>query len=228
MRVDADSWVGGVGSAGEDRPTVDAAADGWAGTGSLVLGCAAGLGAFLGVGATGGLGFVGPGQADDYPLATVALVALAGLLAIVGARRFHIRWLATGAASGVVSAWAVSAYDNDWTVHGWVDFGRTADLVATVALVPLFLCAVVAARSLVRTRQGGPGGRRPGTARLERIATAGALTVSLGWIGLATLPYAAAWGPQLAVLLACLLVVVRSRSARFGPGNTDAPGVEPR
>jgi hypothetical protein len=226
--VQAASWVGGVVPGGQDRPTGAAAADSWAGTGSFVLGCAAGLGAFLGVGATGGLGFVGLGRADDYPLATVALVALAGLLAIVGARRFHIRWLATGAASGVVSAWAVSAYDNDWTVHGWVDFGRTADLVATVALVPLFLCAAVAARSLVRTRPGVAGDRPPGAARLERIATAGALALSLGWIGLATLPYAAAWGPQLAVLLVCLLVVVRSRSARSAPRASDTPEAEPR
>jgi len=177
------------------------------GAGSLVLGCAIGLGTFLGVGAGGGFGFVGRGRADDYPLATVGLVALAGLFAVLGARRFHIRGAAMGAGGAGVAAWAVAAYDNDWTVRGWVDFGRTADLVATVALVPLFLCAVVAARSLIRPGQGG-----------RRFAAAGALAVSLGWIGLATVPYAAAWGPQLAVLLACLAVEVRS-GGEPGPGD---------
>jgi hypothetical protein len=191
------------------------------GTGSLVLGCAGGLGGFLALGAAGRLGFVAPGYPGDYPIATVGLVALAGLLTVVAARRFRIRWAATGAALGVVVAWAVAAYDNDWTLRGWTDFGRTADLVATVALVPLFLCAVVAARWLIRP------GRAPGVAaRRGRSAGVGALVVSLVWLGLATVPYAASWAPPLAVLLACLGAVAVSRRGTAGPsaGGMSAPG----
>ena len=90
----------------------------------------------------------------------------------------------------------------------------TAALVATIAIVPLSLCAVAAAATLRGRRAGGV---RP--ARATRRAAVVVLTVATGWVCYLTLPYAPAWGPVLLAFAACFvaLAVVDRRGPRAAP-----------
>jgi len=108
------------------------------------------------------------------------------------------------AASTGVIAWLVAAYDNGWTVTGWSDYAHTASLVATLALLPLGVCAVIAARV----------GRRPEAAPGVRAAAATLVVLGGGWVGYASIPHVLSWGPVLLVLLACGAVVAISGRVR--------------
>jgi hypothetical protein len=155
------------------------------------LGSAAGIGGFLTI-----VGW------SPYAAWTVILLALVGVLGCVAAGRLRPGWWLAGALAGLAAAWAVAVYDNDWSAAGWPDRARTATLVATMALVPMSACAAAAGRRLVRAGRA-VGGRRP--AQVAVVAISGA------WLAAATLPYVAAWGPQLAVLLTCLIAAAGGR-----------------
>ena len=170
--------------------------------GSAALGAAFGFAAFLALGRSGGFGF--SGEASRVPwtvIVPVGALRLAAASWCSPAVRGPVRWcrfaewsLAGLAAAGTLAvAWLVGVYDNGWTVSGWADFGRTASLTLTVAVLPLSACAHVGARILLsRTHE-------PGVA----LAAAVVLAVSLGWIGYASLPHLSAWGPMLFALALC-------------------------
>jgi hypothetical protein len=170
---------------------------GWA-----AVGAALGLGAFLALGLAGGYGLAGTASDTVPGLVAVPVGALvvAGIVAIAGGARSGPAgagrgWVVAGitAVAALAVAWLVGVYDNGWAVSGWADFGRTASLAMTVALLPLSASAHVAARILV----GRPHER--GVA----MATLVVLVVSLGWIGYAALPHLSAWGPMLLALALC-------------------------
>ena len=101
------------------------------------------------------------------------------------------------APAAFAAAYAVSAYDYHWTLHGWTDAGATLGLVIVLALPPLAACAYAAASAV-------PGLRRSVV-----------LAVSLGWIGYVALPYVRSWGPLILVLAACALALHASGSAPY-------------
>ena len=172
--------------------------------GAWTLGGLIGLTAFVGLGLAELGGFAGPAlTAGVPPHATGAALALlvTGVLAL---GRGPVRWsaIAAGAGAGYLAGWCVAAYDNGWTATGWTDFEHTTVLIATVAFVPLMICAVGALDA-----SAAPTWRRWGV-----------LATSLGWLGYATLPYVLSWGPVLLVLLACCAVL-----AVTGRRSSDAP-----
>jgi hypothetical protein len=173
--------------------------------GAAALGSALGLGAFLALGMAG-LGSAGTASRTVpwYVFAPIGALLTAGAAATAGGtgdrrRAAAVGGVATGAA--LAAAWLVGVYDNAWTAAGWADFGRTASLAITVALLPLSACAHVAARILV--------GRVDGPA--ARWASVAALVVSLGWIGYAALPHLLAWAPMLVTIALCWVAAVLPR-----------------
>jgi hypothetical protein len=99
------------------------------------------------------------------------------------------------------AAYAVSCYDNAWTLGGWPAPGQTLTMVATLALPPLSACGYVAAFAL----------RRSTTRRMTTVA---ALVASVGWIAYVALPYVLSWGPVVLVLVACGLALHLASNAR--------------
>jgi hypothetical protein len=172
--------------------------------GGVALGCAAGIGFFVSLASAGRVGFGTPSDGLPIPphvLITVGLLVLTGLVAGVnrgGRRSLRTVVLTTGVAAG--AAWLVAAYDNGWTVSGWAELRRTTALVATIAVVPLALCAATAAWLLLaRPRQP----RWDGRAMLV-------LVTSAGWLGYLTVPYVLGWSPVLLVFAACFVVLAIS------------------
>ena len=178
--------------------------------GAGTIGVAAGLAAFLGLGAPGRLGFAHAesGAWPGHVQVTLAALVVAGVCGI--ARPFPMasagRAFLGGFAVAVPAAWLVSAYDNGWTTRGWPDFAHTAALVATLAFLPFALCVVASLRLLARRR------RAAGSA----VAM---LTVSLAWVAYAAVPSVFSWGPVVVVLVSgCAVLGITSvpRSPRGG------------
>jgi hypothetical protein len=162
--------------------------------GAAALGASGGLGAFDTVlWASAGTDGASVGWTVLVP---IAAVALAGAIAVsVGGNpgRRGVAVALAGTAATLAASAVVAVYDNGWAVTGWDDVGRTASLVATIALIPLSACAHAAARVLVE---------RPGDPR-TMIGAAVVLLIGLGWIGYAALPYLRSWGPMLFTLALC-------------------------
>jgi hypothetical protein len=184
--------------------------------GSAALGAAIGLSSFLALGPTSGSG-TASNTVPWIVAVPVGALVVAGVVAIAGGAGERARSLAViGAAAlaTLAAAWLVGVYDNGWAVRGWADFGRTASLAMTVALLPLSACAHVAARILVGRAQSR------GTA----VAAAVVLVASLGWIGYAALPHLSAWAPMLFALALCWVAAAlpgRGRGGGVGgPGRT--------
>jgi hypothetical protein len=164
--------------------------------GSAAVGSAAGMGL-----AVAGLCTASGTPAPGHVVATLAVVAASGLCALAVGGRPDLRLVAGTGIGGVIAAWLVGAYDNGWTATGWTDPSRTASLMSTLALIPLSLCAVAAARALA--------GRR--------WAAAVVLVPTLGWLGYATVPFVVSWGPVPPLLVACGAVVAfAGRRGRMG------------
>jgi hypothetical protein len=151
---------------------------GLATVGASALGTAVGLLGFAVLAQAGQLGFAG-GPVPAYVWCGIGALVLAGLLA--GSLLHSGVWIWAPAA--FTAAFAVSAYDNAWTIGGWPAPGPTLTLVTTLALPPLAACAYAAAYRLPRA--------------------AGVLVVGLGWIGYVALPSLPSWGPVILILLAC-------------------------
>jgi hypothetical protein len=151
---------------------------GLATVGASALGTAVGLLGFALLARAGQLGFAG-GPVPAYVWCGIGALVLAGLLA--GGLLHSGVWIWAPAA--FTAAFAVSAYDNAWTIGGWPAPGPTLTLVTTLALPPLAACAYAAA------------------CRLPRAA--GVLVIGLGWIGYVALPSLPSWGPVILILLAC-------------------------
>ena len=202
---------------GPRRRVVDSAGP-LAASGHATLGAAAGLGAFIALADTGLTGFSGTAGVRTVPghvAATLAVLVAGGLLAAVagrtgrtdrppagwqGARWSRARWSGVGVAAGVAAAWAVAAYDNDWTLRGWTSFDHTVGLVATLALVPLSACAALGSRALANRSA-------PTRLRVLGGSTAG---VCVGWLAYLTVPYMLSWGPVVLALGACCGVLAIS------------------
>jgi molybdopterin converting factor small subunit len=179
------------------RDPVPATSSRLAPTASATLGFAAGVGTFL--------EFAG---SSPYATRTVVLLALAGGFGTVAARRLRVGWCAAAALTGAAAAWSVAVYANGWTAQGWSQPSQTSDLVATLAFLPLSACVVADARVLFSN----------GQLALVRTSAAASLGAALGWLVPATFPYVVSWLPQLAVLLACLMVAaVSGHIARAAP-----------
>ncbi len=157
--------------------------------GAWALGTSVGLLAFALLARAGYLGFAG-GPVPSYVWCGVGALALAGLLA-GGLVHSGVLVAAPVAFAG---AFVVSTYDNGWTVGGWLAPGPTLILVMTLALPPMAACAYAALFALPRA--------------------AGALGVSLGWIGYVALPSVRSWGPVILILVACGLALHLSGRAR--------------
>jgi hypothetical protein len=215
-------WL--VGQHRPDRPKPTEPATELAAAGALALGSAVGLALFLALAGLGVVGFDGTpvrAGAPGHVLAAVAVLLVAGVVGLApgrgawtetrrersdrseGRHRIRLRGPVRAAASTSVIAWLVAAYDNGWTMTGWTDYPHTASLVATLALLPLGVCAVIAARV----------GRRPEAAGGVRVAAATLVVLGGGWVGYASIPHVLSWGPVLLVLLACGAVVAISGRA---------------
>jgi hypothetical protein len=199
--------------AGQRRPTSSTAAEpaaALARAGALALGGGAGLALFLAVAGLGAVGFDGTPLRAGVPghvLAAVAVLFVAGLMALAASGRAGRPALARAAGVAVSSAsgaWLVAAYDNGWTVTGWTSYPHTASLVATLAFLPLGVSAVIAARV----------GRRPEATPVVRVAATALVVLGTGWVGYTSIPHVLSWGPVLLVLLACGAVVGLSGRAR--------------
>jgi hypothetical protein len=163
--------------------------------GSAAVGSAAGLGL-----AVAGLSTASGTPAPAHVVGTLAVVAASGLCALAVGGRPDLRLVAGAGVGAVVAAWLVGAYDNGWSATGWTDAARTASLMSTLALIPLSLCAVAAARAV-------PG----------RRAALLVLVPTLGWLGYATVPFVVSWGPVPPLLVACGAVVAfAGRRGRMG------------
>ncbi len=188
--------------------------------GTAAAGAALGLGAFFAVGLAGGYGF-GSTASNTVPrlvAVPVGALVVAGVVAIAGGARSRPTsaprgWVLAGvsAVATLAAAWLVGVYDNGWAVGGWADFGRTASLAMTVALLPLSACAHVAARILAARILVGRAHDRGVTS-----ASAVVLVVSLGWIGYAALPHLSAWAPMLLALALCWVAAALPDPARHG------------
>jgi hypothetical protein len=198
-------WLVGQHRSARGRPAEPAAE--LATAGALALGGGTGLALFLTLAGLGVVGFDGTPVRAGVPghvLAAVAVLLIAGVIALAAAVR--VAWTRRAAATAGVTAlvaWFVAAYDNGWTVTGWTDYPHTASLVATLAFLPLGLCAVIAARV----------GRRREAARGVRVAAATLVGLGTGWVGYASIPHVLSWGPVLLVLIACGAVVAISGRA---------------
>ncbi len=173
--------------------------------GSVAVGSALGLAAFVVLGGFGLVGFVGEPLRDGLPPYVGATLAVLLLVALCARPWRSNGWLglACGLGGSLVSVWLVASYDNGWTTAAWADFARTTDLVATLAFGPLSLCALVAARVLAAQRRG-------------RMAAIAVLVVCVGWLGYVTIPYVFSWGPVLLVLISCCVVLAFSGRGRTG------------
>jgi len=224
----------------------------FASIGSITVGSATGLAFFYS--ATG---------VSSYGVVTVLALLAAGACCGLTGGRLRSTWWATGTLTGLIAAWLVAVYDNNWSPSGWNDPDRTAGLVATLAFVPLTACALVAFRAVAAPARRSatteatcsataeapvgtasapdPTGvvsgaaRRPADETMRagpftfgvRSGAAATLALSLAWLVPATVPYVMSWAPQLAVLIAGLVVatVIRpgpaSGVAGQGVGTVD-------
>lgn len=186
--------------------------------GAYTLGTAAGLLAFTLLARAGHLGFA-PGPVPAYVWCGIAALALTGLLA---GGALHSGVL-IGAPLTFVAAFVVATYDNAWTVGGWPAPGPTLILVMTLALPSMTACAYTCAVGELAHRAGGrdalapvggPGPPSPAGGRGALLRAAGALAVSLGWIGYVALPSVRSWGPVILILLASGVVLHLASSGR--------------
>jgi hypothetical protein len=172
------------------------------------VGTAAGLASWM---ALSYVGIAGPPPEAGagpplYVHATVGVLVAVGLAAgVTGARSGAWRPFLTATAGTAVAAWLVAAYVNDWTLRSWEDFGHTAAVATSVALVPLSECVFVAATA----RRAGAAGRG-GT----RWAATLVLVAALGWLAVLTIRYLPGWAPPLLGAAAC---VAASRIPRRTP-----------
>jgi hypothetical protein len=128
--------------------------------------------------------------------ATLAVLGGIGVVALAAGRSalLHAAGVAvSAAAAATVLGAAVAVYRDDWTVRAWTGVPRTAALVATLAYLPLVLCAATAA-GLLRERK-------------VRWAAAVVLAAGAGWLCYATLPYLLAWGPVVLVFAVCAVML---------------------
>lgn len=177
--------------------------------GAMSVGCAAGLAALVSLAAAGLAGFA-PGLTARLPVhvtATLTVLVVAGLAAWAPVRGPH-PWQTLLAAAGATLAagWVVAAYANDWTVNGWTNPAWTTTLAATIALVPLCLCAVAAVGVL----------RRRDQPRTARHTAAVVLAVAAGWLCYLTVPHLLAWGPMLLVFPASFVALAAVDRRRAG------------
>jgi hypothetical protein len=203
-----------------------------------MLGCTAGLTAFIGAAWAGLVGFAEPSTSVPLPrhvAITLSALAVAGICGITAApprrlvapptapatrvlawrRALPVRWFAVGSVLAAGSSWLVASYDNNWTVGGWTDFGHTSGLVMTLAFVPFTWAVIVAANAL-------GAARKVARQRTRGLAATGVVAVAVGWIGYVALPYVLLWGPVLVILMVAVGVLVLS--AKRGPSPSGLPG----
>jgi hypothetical protein len=158
---------------------------GLAAAGAAALGTAAGLAAFSLLARAGHLGFT-PGPVPTYAWLGIGALTVAGVLAGGFVHSGVLVW----APAAFAAAYAVSVYENTWTLRGWPEPEASLNLALALALPPLAALLLAAPRR-------GP----------RAVAV---LVVSLGWVGYVALPYIGSWGPVILVLLACGLALHRA------------------